>query len=468
MRFRTFLGILLAVVAAIAVAYVSNLNSDLLQSRFSLTPKTSVALHVALLAAFLMGFLPTVSVLLGQTLKKDLASRRGRRQERQVKSLDMAYRRAVDYQSDGLWKKAAAELTNLLAERPEDFSALLRYGEVLRKLGRSDEALEVHRKASVLYPRSVAVLYQLADDYDSRGESEVGEQIRDRILRDFPGQGLKELRQRRNVLLNSKSWVEAERIHEAIEKQIEERAGEKDLEKENAVRNGLAYQRAVGLLEEDRHEEAKKLLSEILEKEALFVPALLLEGEVERLQDRPDGAIAAWRRGFEVTGSPVFLLRIEDHFIERNEPLEAISTLHALRDVSTSDLLPRFFLGRLYYRLEMHEEAWRSLAGLAEELDGSPTFHFVVGRVQQKLGNLSEAVESYQACLRRAGISAAEFVCRACGRRRDDWSDRCVDCGTWNSIDLDFREEPFSAEELGVKLAPVEAVYDAYKSWNET
>jgi predicted Zn-dependent protease len=460
MRVRTFLGVLLAVVAAIAVSYISNLNSDLLATRFAATPTVSVSLGWALIICFLLGFLPTVTVLLIQTLKKDLAGRRTRRREREAKSLDLSFRRAVDYQCDGLWGKASAELEGLLAERPEDFSMLLRYGEVLRSRGRTEEALEVHRRASVLYPRSVAVLYQLADDYSARGEDEVAEQIRDRILRDFAGQGLRGLRRRRNELLSKHDWREAMRTQDRIGALIAEAGDVSEPEKEGAVEAGLTYQRAVTLLKEDRTEEAHELVDSILDEEPRFVPALILKGEVELVRDNPDAAVEAWRRGFEAIGSPVFLMRIEDHFIEREQPLEAISTLHALRDVGENDLLPRFFLGRLYYRLEMHEEAQKALESLSEELEESPSFHFLMGKVRHRRGEVDLAMESFLECAQRAGASAGGFVCRACEAHTSDWRDRCEKCGSWNSVELDFAEEAFSAAELGVRLAPARAIYE--------
>lgn len=459
MRVRTFLGVLLALVAVVAVSYIANLNSESLNDRLAVTPSRSISLAWALIACFLAGFLPVVSVLLVQTLRRDLASRRSRRLEREAKSLDHSYRRAIDYQQDGLRGKAVTEFEGLLAARPEDFSTLLGYGEVLRSQGRADEALEIHRRASVLYPRSVAVLYQLAEDYLARGETEVAEQVLERILRDFPGQGLRALRRRRNHLLSRMDWREAVRVQEKILALMAEVGDVSEAEKEAVVRTGLTYQRAVTALSDGRIDEAGRLLEEILADEPRFVPALILEGEVELEREGPDAAVEKWRRGFEITGSPVFLLRIEDHFIEREQPLEAISTLHALRAVGETDLLPRFFLGRLYHRLEMHDEAFKVLEGLSEELDASPSFHFLMGKVLQRRGELDRAMRSYRACAQSAGAGGGRFVCRACDAQTSDWRDRCEDCGSWNSVELDFAEEAVSAAELGLKLPPAQAIY---------
>ena len=115
MRIRTFIGVILALVAVVVVSYLVNLNSALLQGDFALSPTRATRVYVALLAAFLLGFLPTVGVLLTQTLRRDLAERRARRMSRQEKSLEGGYRRAVDFRVDGQWRKALDELEGVVS-----------------------------------------------------------------------------------------------------------------------------------------------------------------------------------------------------------------------------------------------------------------------------------------------------------------------------------------------------------------
>jgi predicted Zn-dependent protease len=156
----------------------------------------------------------------------------------------------------------------------------------------------------------------------------------------------------------------------------------------------------------------------------------------------------------------VFLQRIEDHFIERENPLLAIETLHGLIADSRSDLLPRFFLGRLYYRLEMHEEALKVLAGLEDRIRKSPTFHYLLARIRERRGEMHKAVESYRSCVRESRLRTAEYTCRLCRTRFEIWRARCAACSSWNSVELDFDEESVSAEDLGVRRVPMWAVYD--------
>ena len=64
MRLQTFISILLALVVVVAVAFFTQQNIDLLQESFRLSETRAVPLYVALLAAFLLGFLPVVTILL--------------------------------------------------------------------------------------------------------------------------------------------------------------------------------------------------------------------------------------------------------------------------------------------------------------------------------------------------------------------------------------------------------------------
>ncbi len=130
MRLRTFVGILVGILVVVAVSYLSHQNVELLSQRFEVTTERSIPLYGVVLAVFLLGFLPVVSVLLVKTLKGDLALRRERRLSREAKSRSGGFRRAVDFQADGQWSRASDELAAVLAEQPEEFATLLLQGVV--------------------------------------------------------------------------------------------------------------------------------------------------------------------------------------------------------------------------------------------------------------------------------------------------------------------------------------------------
>ncbi len=461
MQIRTYVGIFLGILLIVYVSFLNRLNFDLLVQPFELSSGVSIPLYVALLVVFLAGLLPPVSALLISSLRRDLRQRQERRRSRELGSLDHRFRRATDFHLDGQLSKAAALLDELLAERPEHFATLLRYGQVLRQQGSTEEALEVHRRASVLYPRSVSLLYQLAEDYDAVGEEQVAKEIRNRILRDFPNHGLNVMRRRRDRAMAAGDWAEAMRRHEQIGNRLKETGDDDGLEREQSVSQGLTYQRGVALLEKDRPAEAAVIFRGLLEREPLFVPAGIMLGEAELMLDNPAAALDDWRQGFKRTGSPVFLQRIEDHHIEAEAPAQAIETLRSLIAHTDNDVLLRFFLGRLYYRLEMHDEALKVLEGIGERLDDSPTYHFLLGRIRQRRSDQLGAMARYLTCLKRLGVSSINFSCQVCGNRYPEWSERCADCGSWNAIDLDIRDEQLEPEDLGVVNLPVWGGYDS-------
>lgn len=455
MKIRTVLGVLFALVVVVVATYVNHQNVELFTAPVHLTPARTVPVYVFLIGVFLLGFLPTVGVLVAQTLSSELQERRRRRADRERQAREDSLRRALDLHADGQWHRAIEEYERVLAESPEDFHALLHHGEALRLTGRAAEAVEAHRRASVLYPNSVVLLQQLADDYEASGQPEVGREIRERILRDHEGVSLRVLQRRRNAALGDGDWQRAGALQERIEQLLKGSLDEALLAREESIRRGLSYQRAVALLAEDRVGDARRIFEELLAAEPQFIPARIMVGESERLAGREEAAVAAWRRGFEITGSPVFLQRIEDFFIDQGDPVRAIEGLRALITASANDLLPRFFLGRLYYRLEMHDEALKVLVPLEERIRSSPTYHLVLARIHERRGEIEEAAKAYSRSIQEAGRHVAEYACRICRTRYDDWRDHCEPCRSWNSIEMDFEEERISAEALGVREAPV-------------
>ena len=461
MRIRTVIGTLFALVLIVLVAYLTQQNTGLLSQPFALTDQRAVPLYVVLVAVFLMGFLPVVSILVVQALKRDLAERRLRRFDREADSARGSFRRALDFRADGQWQHAADEFEAALAALPEDFTGLLHLGEVMRRQGRGEEALELHRRASVLYPQSVALLYEMAEDYTALGSSEVAKEIHDRILRDFPGSGLRILRQRRDQALERDDWEEAQRLQEAIVTLVGEAEKTTTSGSEADIERGLAYELAVRTLDNERFQQARSAFEEILLEEPGFVPARIMLGEALLLEGKESEAVSAWRKGFETTGSPTFLQRIEDHFIERGDPLQAIETLHAVIAGAENDLLPRFFLGRLYQRVEMNGEALRILQAVRERVRRSPTYHYLLGRLFERRGELKKSVSAYLTCIEQAGIPASEYMCSTCGGSESSWRAHCDKCGSWNSIELDLDEERLSVSDLGLKERPV------WTAWQE-
>ena len=453
MRLRTFIGILVALSTIVAVAYLTNQNIDLLGLPFRLAGDFHVPLYAALITVFLLGFLPVVVLLLVQTLKQDLARRRQRRFEREAQSWQASYRRAVDLQADGQWSRAAEELGRVLADQPDDFSTLLRYGKVLRRCGRHEEALEVLRRASVLYPQSTAVLLQLSEVYESRGESDVATQIQERLLRDFPGSGVKVLRHRRDEALARGDWAACRATQDRLDSLLPS-ASEVTDTGEVAMRHILKYQEGVTLLDKEKFEDSRQVFLKLIDDHPDSVPARMMLAEVALRSGDAKEALRLWRETYAQTRSAAVLQRIEDHFIEREQPLEAIETLRAIIASADDDLVPRFFLGQLYARLEMHQEAIGVLDKIRSRAQDSPAYLKLLAELRTRMGEKEAASEAFRASIERLGLLDRRYVCAACRSRTGSWDAICQVCGTFGLIDLQVE---LASESIG-DLLPIHPV----------
>ena len=172
------------------------------------------------------------------------------------------------------------------------------------------------------------------------------------------------------------------------------------------------------------------------------------------MQGQDAEAQQTWYRGFEITGSPIILRTLEEHFLQREEPMGAIEALKRCIAQSRPDTLSRFYLGKLYFRLEMLDDALAVLTSLEGRATYAPTLHYLLGRIHERRGNHREATAEYRAVIKEMDLVQLDYRCRACSEILMEWAHRCPSCAEWNSVEVNFREE-LSLEELGLAPAPI-------------
>jgi lipopolysaccharide biosynthesis regulator YciM len=177
-------------------------------------------------------------------------------------------------------------------------------------------------------------------------------------------------------------------------------------------------------------------------------------GEAFAEQGNEAEATQAWFAGFESTGSPIFLTFLEEFHLKREQPMAAIEALKRCIASARKDTLPRFYLGKLYFRLEMLDDAAVALSSLEGRASYAPTLHYLLGRIHERRGNPRGANAEYRRVIKEMELVQLEYGCRSCGETLMEWSDRCPTCSSWNSIEVNFREE-IPLEELGLAPAPI-------------
>lgn len=454
MRIRSLLGAALLLASAFLFFRLEERNRELFAQRVALSATSSLSVGQAIVLAFLVGFVPLSFLLVVHNLQAELEWRRARRVQREAEGLEAQHNRARDLFADEQALPAIAELEAYLSRCAGDVEALLTLGAALRAAGRAGEAVEVHRRALSLAPQRVRALLELAADYRSLDQPDAAHEVEQRILREHTGFGWSVLLRRRQQALANERWAEVLAIQKELETRWPE-LSEAARAREASLLVGLRYRQALEHYERDDLTAAERLLEELLTEAPDFLAAQLLLGEVRVLQDREEEAVRIWVDAYRQTGSPILLQRLEDFWIEAQAPEKAIHTLRSLLGLGRSDVLPRFFLGRLYYRLEMLDEAFKELDILREQIARSPTYRFLLARLHERRGETAKALAEYQTCLREIGLGLAEYRCRVCASRYREWRDYCARCQSWNAVEMDFEEEKLTPAELGVVDLPV-------------
>jgi lipopolysaccharide biosynthesis regulator YciM len=289
------------------------------------------------------------------------------------------------------------------------------------------------------------------EDYEARGDMDRARAVLGKII-GVQKTSISAWRKLRSLHVKERHWEQALEAHRQVEKLGG--GGDADAAADRRFGRGIRFEIAAEHLDSGRTKEALGLLRKLLKEDEQFISAHVRLGEALQAQGQDADAREAWYRGFEVTGSPIFLVMLEEHYLQREEPLGAIEALKKCVAEARKDTLPRFYLGKLYFRLEMLDDALSVLSSLEGRASYAPSLHYLIGRIHERRKNHEHACTEYRKVIKEMDLVQLEYLCRACGETVMEWTGRCPACQEWNTVEVNFREE-ISLEELGLSPAPI-------------
>ncbi len=165
-----------------------------------------------------------------------------------------------------------------------------------------------------------------------------------------------------------------------------------------------------------------------------FLPAALALGDAhEALGERRD-ATRVWERAAEVRASLPLLARLERVYREEGRPSRMIAVYRSAVDRAPDDLSLALALGRVFFELEMLDEAADQLEKIEVRAPDLPAVHAYLGAVFERRGENREAFAEYRRALQLGHAFDWPHRCEACGAPAAAWEDRCVRCGRWNTL----------------------------------
>lgn len=239
----------------------------------------------------------------------------------------------------------------------------------------------------------------------------------------------------RHAAIQERDWTEAMRWQEHLEDRLPDVA---DRGQEWTVAAGVRYQLAEQELQRGAVKTAQALLKSIFRMTDTFVPAYLLSGDVYEKQEDGPGAIRAWARGFASTRNPALLERIAGYYLLHNMPGKAIEAYHNnLLDLRDS-LFLEYWLGELYFQLEMMEDAVRIFQRIHSLMPGWLINSRRLAEALIKSGCSEEGAQVFEEILdRAAGDPLLPWKCESCGTHYEDYRSLCTECLEWNTVQPD-------------------------------
>jgi tetratricopeptide (TPR) repeat protein len=165
-----------------------------------------------------------------------------------------------------------------------------------------------------------------------------------------------------------------------------------------------------------------------------FVPAVLALGEAHEATGDRREALRTWERAVEAQPALPILVRLERAYREEGRPSRMIAVYRAAVERAPDDLALAVALGRVYFELEMLDEAADQFEKVEVRAPDLPVVHAFLGSVFERRGETREAFQEYRRALRLSHAFDWPHRCAACHAPAPAWRERCQQCGRWNAL----------------------------------
>jgi lipopolysaccharide biosynthesis regulator YciM len=225
----------------------------------------------------------------------------------------------------------------------------------------------------------------------------------------------------------------------------------------------LRYEVARLALAEGSIDLAKSELKDLIRQMPDFTPAWVSMGDVLAVQGRGDEAIKTWQDGYLTQGKSVFLSRLEEFYMNREDPSSLLSFYRRILLERNHDLMARLFYGKLCLRLEMVEEALDQFQAIEGSGLEARQVHLLLAETHRRRNRLTDAIVEYQKALGIGQRLTLSYTCDSCCAPIPEWDSRCPACGQWGTVSLVDRQALLAARPLDIDRMVIH--HGEHKEW---
>jgi len=397
-----------------------------------------------LLSSFFFGAILVFIGTLTRDARRALQDYLNSRQRKHEASVKEELDKGMEAFLQGDLAKAKTHFVQVLKRDPTQIDLYLRLSEIALKEGHDQDALHWLGRAELIDMRNIEILLCQAGVYQRMKRFDEAIRVLTRAT-GLDETNLKALKKLRQIYLDSKRWEEAARMQRSILKFTKGKQAE---EEENLFYLGLKYERARDLLGRGGEEDLERALKEVKEavrERKTFQPGFVLLGDIYLRMGRWASAGKVWGKSFTRFKSIVFILRLEELYLNREDPSTLLRIYQRALRHDPENWALAFFYAKLCLRLEMLDEALEEINDISLRVKDFPALHRLLAEIYIHRKDFGRAAQEFEKTFELSGTSYLSFFCTTCERESKEWIAYCPQCHHWSTYTIREAEKTVSS-----------------------
>ena len=447
MRTLLFVAAVLLTAGFLLVVVVS--NGQLVTVTLPLFLPIRVELWKVMFGGLGLGAAIALAFDLAGRVRRLVRERRLRRGRQDLEEGERLFLDGIEEMASGRWPEALLSLEAAEEYAGADPKTLRRKAECLMQLGRPAEAAAALEHAAGEDRGNRSVAYALAEARAAMGEPEQARALLEKTISEDAEAPIAALARLRDLLVEQGENRAALSVQQQLASRVPPSARLAEEQRTLALRHAFGRE----LLDRGEPAEAARVFRAILDEDSGAVPAWVRLGEAYLIGGNERAAVETWQKAFDLTGATPPLSALQDYYLDRTCPEDAISVWKRAIGASDKPAETQYLLGKLYDRLYMLDDALKTFSNLPRT--AVPALGARLSRILEGRGDLAEAVIRAREVIAAAPALAAEYRCSSCGARQSDWSDTCPECRKYGTVTLDLdADRPAPAGETEGSAPP--------------
>jgi lipopolysaccharide biosynthesis regulator YciM len=397
-------------------------------------------LSILMISSFVLGAMLVFIGTLARDTKRAIQDYLKSHQKRKEESLKEELNKGMDVFLRGDLAKAKSHFMEVLKRDPSQIDLYLRLSEITLQEGNEQDALHWLGRAELIDMRNIDILLRQAGVYQRMKRFDEAIRTLNRAI-GLDETNIKALKSMRQIYLDSRRWEEAIRIQRSILKFTKGKQAE---EEETLFYLGLKYEHARDLLTrggEKNLENALKEVKEIVREQKTFQPGFVLLGDIYLLMGRWAPAGKVWGKSFTRFKSIVFVLRLEELYLSREDPSTLLRIYQRALKHDPENWVLAFFYAKLCLRLEMLDEALEEINEISLKVKDFPALHRLFAEIYLHRKDFGRAAQEFKKTFELSGTSYLSFFCTTCERESKEWIAYCPQCHQWSTYTIKEAEK---------------------------